>query len=300
MIIAALFISCENEWQIENPADYANDYSLDNLDGEEVVEFHKVAKEKFMGSHVYEETEFETLMEIPVSEQAPPPPPPAGDHERKLVKTAWLSVEVKDLEASSVRLDSLLRRYQAYIGQDDFQNSPHHKFRNLTIRVPAGNLDALVAHLAGIGEYLDRRSVSVNDVTMEFTDTELRLKSKRAVLDQYLKLLDRADKMEDVLKIEKEIRLLREEIESREGQLRYLNNQVTLSTIHLEMSQEILRAEASPSDNFWRKAGDRLVAGWALIQWITLLVLNIWPLLLLVIGIWVIVLRRKRRKAELT
>ncbi len=283
--LISVFFSCEN------PADSANDYALeDNV-------FHSLLKEEHteVEEMDFENSDMEELMEVPPSEQ-PAPPPPAVYEDRKLIKTAQLSIQVNDMEMSSRTLDSLLKIYQAYISQDDFQNSPNRKNRTLTIRVPAEQLDGLVIRLVGMGEYLAQRSVYVRDVSEQYTDTELRLKSKRAVLDQYLKLLDRAQKMEDVLKIENEIRVIREEIEAKEGQLRYMSNQVTLSTVHLEMYQDILHAQTSPANSFWRKAGDRLVFGWQLIQGISLAILAMWPLLLLGIGVWGLIRVWKRKK----
>ncbi len=293
VMIATLFtglVACEGSI-MDNPADHAGDYSL------EEVSLLEAADEEIMEETLIEEVEMGEFMEVPVSEQAPPPPPDVSEG-RKLVRTANLSVQVSNLENSARVLDSLLVAHQAYISRDDLQNSPTRKSRELVIRVPSDNLEELVAGLAEMGQYLERKSVFVRDVTANYTDTELRLKSKRAVLDQYLKLLERADKIEDILKIEKEIRLIREEIEAKEGTLRVLSDRIVLGTISLDMYQEITHAEAAPSDNFLRKAGQRLAFGWDLIKFLTLGLLSIWPLMVAGAA-WLLVVRLRKRRSRL-
>ncbi len=277
LIITVLFSACEKN----NPTPVYTEF--ESGEAEEVNEFHKVVKE-----------EFNNVMEIPLSMQ--PAPPESG---RKLIKTSNLSLQVEDLTKTSRTVDSLVKQSGAFVSNDRLENYPQRKSRMLTIRVPAGKMEALLDKLAGTGDYIAERNFNVQDVSEEFVDTEIRIKSKKAAHDQYLKLLGRASKIEDILKIENEIRKITEEIEAKEGRLRYLSDRVELSTIQLELYQEVLVANAPPTKSFWLKAAESGRNGWSLVKVITLGIITIWPVILLMI-ISILVLRvYKRRKFKL-
>ena len=82
-------------------------------------------------------------------------------------------------------------------------------------------------------------------MTEEFIDIEQRLKNKKEVQRRYIEILqNKAKTVEDVLAAEDKIRIIQEEIESREGRLRYLKDNIALSTINIEMYQELEQGEA--------------------------------------------------------
>jgi hypothetical protein len=62
-------------------------------------------------------------------------------------------------------------------------------------------------------------------------DAEVRLKNARAVRDRLQQLLEKANKVEDSLAIEKELTRVGTEIETLEGKLKYLRDRARYSTI---------------------------------------------------------------------
>ena len=73
--------------------------------------------------------------------------------------------------------------------------------------------------------------IDSQDVTEEYIDITARLKTKKELEARYLELLKKANKVEEIVSIEKEIGNLRSDIESIEGRLRYINNAVAYSTL---------------------------------------------------------------------
>lgn len=251
----------------------------------------------------YDEDVMMDLKMMEVAESETPSPPPADDQsfekaDRKLIKTTNLSIQVENIDVTSRAIEKLLKTYEAYVDSDNFLNDSYRKERSMTIRVPSDRIDPLMQKLEETGIYLASRNMAVRDVSREYVDTELRLRSKRVVLEQYIKLLDRATKIEDILKIEDKIRVIREEIEAKEGQLRFMTDQVAMSTIHLEMYQEILHADAPPTKGFWLKAGERMVLGWDLVKGFMLGIITLWPLFALAFVSWTGVMVFKRRKSR--
>ena len=121
-------------------------------------------------------------------------------------------------------------------------------------------------------------------MTEEYVDITTRLKTKKEVRDRYVDILrSKAKTVKEVLMAEEQIRHVQEEIEAKEGRLRYLRDRVNMSTINLEIYQEI---EYQPEPNvyvksFWAKLKDGFSYGWNLLQGIVLSIVSIWPLVIL-------------------
>jgi hypothetical protein len=73
--------------------------------------------------------------------------------------------------------------------------------------------------------------IRAQDITAEYYDLELRLKTKHQYLKSLNKLLESAGKLKDKLAVQQEIARVVEEVERLEGRLRLLGNQVALATV---------------------------------------------------------------------
>lgn len=101
-------------------------------------------------------------------------------------------------------------------------------------RVPAEKFDEVFEQLAALGAVAHRR-VDALDVTEEVQDLDLRLRNARALRDRYEELLKKAEKVEDVLAIQKELAAVTETIERLEGQLKARMTDVRMSRITLRL-----------------------------------------------------------------
>ena len=122
-----------------------------------------------------------------------------------------------------------------------------------------------------------------------YVDLESRLKVKKDVKDRYTQMLRKdAKTMQQVFQAEEKIRVLQEEIESKEGRLRLLADQVSLSEIQLEMVQEVEYQEKLNVKNktFAQKATDKFLNGWNSILNVTLGMLNYWHVGVLLGMMW--------------
>lgn len=102
----------------------------------------------------------------------------------------------------------------------------------VTMRIPAANYDAALADLRALGE-VERESTYGEDVSMQLVDLEARLRSWTAQEEVLLDLMSQARTVGDTLKIQVELQNVQMNIEQIDGQLRWLNDQVDLSTITL-------------------------------------------------------------------
>ena len=204
----------------------------------------------------------------------------------KIIKTATIRFQVKNVSQSLEAIKGLVEKSGGYLASEDLQNSSDQIQNTLVIRVPVDRFDALLQGLDGQAVYVDSKNIQVQDVTAEFIDTEARLKAKRDVELRYLAILKQAQTVKDILEVEGQLGVIRVEIETVEGKLKYLNDQISYSTINLTIYQPI-RQTASPEQSFWKQVGDGLFGGWKGMLALLVGLTYLWPLWIAAIaGVW--------------
>ena len=205
--------------------------------------------------------------------------------QKKLIKRADIRFETKDQQQAYASIKQMVAQLNGYVAAEQ-QNNDYNRIQwTMTLRVPAASFDPGLDSLQAIAGLFDHKQVSVTDVTEEFVDIEIRLKNKRAVAERYRQLLQEAKNIKDILEIEEKLRALREEIEAKEGRLRYLKNQVGYSTIQLQF-YELKAYEYRPvkTASFGAKALESIDAGWKGFKGFLLGAMALWPLFLIGFG----------------
>lgn len=216
---------------------------------------------------------------------------------KKIIKNGRLGMQVTDLKKSKQRVDSLLIRYKGYYAKESQYDSNYESVFNLKIRIPVTHYEQFIADVeSGNGNTLFKE-IDANDVTEQYVDIETRLTNKRSYLQRYRELLKQAKNIKEILEVEEHIRNLEEEIESAEGRLRHLSDQVAYSTLDLTLSKTL---EYTPgrSINFFNRFIDSLLSGWYGLVDIILVVITLWPLWIAVGGLFFLWkrIRSKRKK----
>ena len=174
---------------------------------------------------------------------------------RKIIKDGRMEIRVKELEQGKKEADSLVKKFKGYYADETFNNMDYAHGYSLKIRIPSASFDAFIAELElGAGE-VAFKNIASRDVTEEFIDLETRMNSKKNYLNRYGDLLKQATSVNDILEIEEKTRLIEEEMESVQGRLKYLNNQVDYSTLDLQLSKKNdYNAYSNNKGQFYRQA----------------------------------------------
>ena len=130
---------------------------------------------------------------------------------------------------------------------------------NLTLRVPENRFDAVMEQLRGLGKFANERTGD-DDVTMPYLDLEARLKTLEAQEVRLRDLLAKAETVEDILNVERELQRVRQEIESLSAQFKHLQDQVRFSTITVGIREEQIATTAVTPAPF-AHLGARMKAG---------------------------------------
>ncbi|HET8804175.1 MAG TPA: DUF4349 domain-containing protein [Aequorivita sp.] len=217
--------------------------------------------------------------------------------EQKIIKTARLAFETQDVEATHKKILQLASQYKGLVQSDNSGKDYNRNYKNLIVRVPTENFQQFIDGISEGVAYFDHKDISRQDVSEEFIDLEARLKAKRILEERYLELLEKANKVEEMLQIERELSNIREEIEAKQGRLQYLQNQVSMSTVNVEFYKTT--AETGITQSYGQKMKNAFQGGWNGISVFFLGILYLWPLFLVAI-IVVIILRifLKNRKIK--
>ena len=226
----------------------------------------------------------------------PQPVPAAVPAARLLVYHADLRLKVQSMARASASLDSLVNRHGGYVSGAAETREEEEWQQAMTIRVLPSHFRPLMAALRGVGT-VENKKLTTDDVTAEHADVAARLRTKRAVEQRYVALLDRAKKISEVLEIESKIGEVREEIESTESRLKKLNDEVGYSTITVTCYQPLPQAMPdAPIVSFGSRFVESFYTGWTLLTGLLLGVMAVWPFMLLGGTMWW-GLRRWRRRA---
>ena len=200
--------------------------------------------------------------------------------ERKLIKEGNVEFETEDVSSTRKIIIENVEKQKGYISSEQEYRSPGRITNTILIRVPAENFDQLLNDATKGVRKFDSKNIEVKDVTEEFLDVEARLKTKKELENRYLELLKKANSVSDIVEIEKQIGQLRSEIESIEGRLNYLNSEVSFSTLSISFYQTL-----SNETEFGNKFKNGFKNGWDNLFWFFVFLTNIWPFILLGIGL---------------
>ena len=235
----------------------------------------------------------ESSIELEPPRTAQPPPPPTPDPaptSPRIIYTATVVARVNRLDSALAAVNAMVGRTGGYVSDQQRTNQRYRKDAHLTIRLPADRLQPLLADLPALARQIDEETLRSDDVSAEWIDLESRLATKREVRDRYIDILrNKAVKVEDILAAEDKIRVITEEIEAKEGRLRYLRDQVSLSTLNLTLYEEqAYRPEARTyGPSFLSELGEALGMGGRMVRTFLLFVVAVWPLwVLLGLGWW--------------
>jgi hypothetical protein len=201
--------------------------------------------------------------------------------ERKLIRTGDLSFEVKDVLETKKSIEEICKALKAFSSSESQNNLDDRIQFFQTIRVPAERFDEFLAQLEKLAVQLENKSINTQDVTEEFIDVEARLATKKSLEERYREILKQAKTVADIVSIESQIANVRADIESMQGRLNYLKNQVAFSTLQVSYYQRI-----GTDFGFFSKAARAIGKGWDNFLSFIIVAINLWPFVLLLGVLW--------------
>lgn len=237
----------------------------------------------------------ETVSEIRLSS----PSQPADDKNtvisQKIIKEAFLKFETNDLEETYNQIKTAIATNKANIQNDSQEKDYGTITRRLTIRIPSQNFDTFLESISKGVSYFDEKNISSQNVTEEYIDLTSRLQTKRKLEERYIEILKNATKVSEILEIEKQISAIREEIEAKQGQLKYLESRVSESTVTIEFYKTIAQKEGVKI-SYGSKIWNSIQSGFFSLSDFLLSLISVWPFIILFCVLAYFIRKRFKRK----
>ncbi len=159
-------------------------------------------------------------------------PVPLGlDPDRSVILTANLSLRAADPWAIADRAQAVATGMGGDVIGLQESGTGDTRSATLTVRVPSARFNDALRGLKALDAEVLSSNVDGKDVTDQFVDLQARLAAKQAEEQRYLALLARADKIEDVLKVDQALSAVRTQIEQLTGQINLIRSRTQFSTI---------------------------------------------------------------------
>ena len=171
--------------------------------------------------------------------------------DRKIVKTGSMTLEVEDIAETMDKVADMADELNGYVVSSYKYEYERGVSGRIIIRVPSEKFEEAFERLRQLATAVPYETTTAKDVTEEYVDLEAQLGNLLATEAQYLALLEKAENVEEMLKVQKELSKVRGEIEQIEGRMKYLEQTSETSLIEVDLQETKGFAEPwSASDAF--------------------------------------------------
>ena len=180
--------------------------------------------------------------------ESPEPQAQLVTQRRIIVRTVDMTLVVDQIQTMIDRIAEIAAGSGGWVVSSDHAST--HTGR-ISFRVPAQSLDSTIERLRGVAREVTRESTTSKDVTDEYVDLNSRLTNQQATESALLRLLDRAEKVEDALEVQRELSVVQENIERIQGRIKLLEETSAFSLVNvaLELAPVDMEVEAGPDQS---------------------------------------------------
>lgn len=221
----------------------------------------------------------EEMMEVSSSNGVVPPAPDP----RKLIARGNVDIKVKPENVDSIydNINALIRKYNGYKSSEK-QNEYRY---TVSASIPSASFETFTDALSKVGGKMSEKNIDVQDVTDHYTDLVSEIKSKEAALDQYRVLLKRANKISEIIEIQTKIDYIQQDLDRMNGRRVNIDRKVAYSEVNIDLiivKKDVVKDDDEDNTpSFGSELLDSFSDGWAIIKFLVLFLLRLWPFFIL-------------------
>ncbi|MFE7748582.1 DUF4349 domain-containing protein [Streptomyces sp. NPDC057428] len=187
-----------------------------------------------------------------------------------VIRTATLSIEVKSVPKAVAAARVAAKGAGGLVAEETTERiDDRYDTSHLVLRVPQDRYDEVLSRLAGSGKLRSRTS-NAKDVTGQVVDVDSRIATQRASVARVRDLMDKAEKLTDVVALEGELSSRQADLESLLAQQASLKDRTSLATVTLELNEP--DEDATDPEDEDTGFLDALAGGWdafvTMLRWI--------------------------------
>ena len=169
--------------------------------------------------------------------------------DQKIIKTGQIDVIVSDIGSAMRAVTTMTQAANGYLQQSATRDQNNVTIAEVVLRVPVDRYDDVFQQLRDLAvpDTKPSEQSTAQDVTEQYADIDARIRNLKATEEQLLRLLARAERIEDILTVQRELTGVREQIERLQGQLNVLERRAAFSTITATLRPQEIKRPAPPS-----------------------------------------------------
>ena len=221
--------------------------------------------------------------------------------DRKMVEYRALSIETKEFDDALEEIFRIIEESGGYIENQNVsgvslfdRGGYNERSASMTARIPAAKLAQVVGTMGKTGNVVSTSS-NIDDITDSYFDTKARLESLTLQEERLLVILEKAEKLDDVITLEKALSDVRYQIESMTAAMRRMDSQVSFSYLNISLREVV---EYKVIENLPKSFGERITIAWnrstaKIVNWgqnLVLYAIEDGPLLLINIAVLILVI----------
>lgn len=157
------------------------------------------------------------------------------DHQ--VIKTASLEIWDSDVAGTSRALAEIATTNGGYLASSNIYRDMADRFSaTVVLRVPAETFHVTLEDIHALGD-IRSETTRIDDVTEEYVDLQARSQALNRQLEQYVRIMEKAENVEEILQVQVEIERVQIAIEQITGRIQYLENAIKYATISVSVHE---------------------------------------------------------------
>jgi uncharacterized small protein (DUF1192 family) len=158
--------------------------------------------------------------------------------EPQVAYSAELNVGTREFAHSRASLEEILERHHGYVAKLRMVGEPTGSILSATLRVPSSEYRSALAELKGVG-VVEHEEEAADEITQQHSELEARLVNAQNEEQRIQRILqNRDDKLKDFGSLERQVAMLRGEIERIEAERSASSSRVSFANVFFSLREE--------------------------------------------------------------
>jgi hypothetical protein len=184
-------------------------------------------------------------MPLPAREAAP-----TTETDRMVVLESSLSLVVKDVREVNDKVIDQAKNLGGYMVSSSLSQPQEAPYAYIVLRVPVESLKSAIEYFRSLSIKVSSENLMGTDVTDEYVDLNARLVTLNKTKVKFEEILKKAEKVADILEVQRQIIYIQDQIDSLKGRQQYLEKTAELAKISLHLSTDEFSLPYAPTDSF--------------------------------------------------
>jgi len=168
---------------------------------------------------------------------------PASTDDRKIVQTASVNLQVKDVGGVFQEIGQIATAAGGFVAGSNFALQGEQQIATVTIRVPANRYQDVLGQVRALGVKVEAEASNASDVTQEYSDMAARQRTLEATQAQLLQFLGQTKNISETLQVQDRLNSVQTQIEQARGRIQLLDKLSDYATLTVHLRPVVVPAK---------------------------------------------------------